>query len=280
MTKSPWVPPRNPELQHLYSEGSGLCWWCGATADSAEHKYKKTDLLRVLGGDEVVVWGSDGVPRRDVRSIRKDPHVRFQPSLCSRCNNAASQPFDRAYECFAKYVDAQMPDLWRMDGIPMKAVYGANWSSRCVDLARYYVKHFGCRITDGGLAVPDSLRAFLNGTEDMTDAQLALVKLRSIKNMGRSFHSSLWLTDFNVWVSRDKSRVTGLVLASFIGYIGVRFEWHETDWPHDSFFRHERPLLNHFNISAELMVPPTPKRRYLRSLDPRIRFQRHWNPRA
>ncbi len=276
MPKEPWSTPTNPELRHLIAGPDGLCWWCGAKADSAEHKYKKTDLHRVKGAEDVVFWGSDGVALHPVRSLRKDPHVRFRPSLCQRCNNAASQPFDRAYDRFAEYVDAQMPDLWRMDGVPMKAVYGADWSAKTVDLARYYAKHFGCRLAEGGLTVPATLRQFLDGADDMPDAHLALLKLRSLKNMGRGFHSSLWLSDLDVWLTPDRSRITGAVMSNFMGYVGVRFEWHDAPWPHDSFFHYERPVLNHFNDASELMMPPIPRRRYLRSLNPRRRFTRHW----
>lgn len=265
----------NPNLAHLLQEHDGLCWWCGAPADSAEHKYKRTDLQRMLGADDFVVWGSQGRPLRSVRSVRKDPQVRFRASLCKNCNTTRSQAFDRAYDRFAEYVDAQMPDLWRMDGIPMRAVFDPGWEAKSVSLAQYFIKHFGCRIVEAGIAPPSSLRDFLDdGSVNMPDAHLALIKLRTRRNMGWAFHRSLFLSTFHVSLAQDSSRFTGIYLASYIGYVGVRFEWHEMPWPHDSFFGHERPIVNAMNDEQEVVVPPTPLQRSLRALNPLVRFRR------
>jgi hypothetical protein len=271
----PWRIEMNPALAHLLHKPDGLCWWCGAPADTAEHKYKRTDLQRVLGKDEFVVWGSQGRRLRNVRSVRRDPQVRFPPSLCRGCNTTRSQPFDRAYDRYAEYVDAQMPDLWGMDGIPMKAVFGSTWEPRSLNLAQYFTKHFGCRIIEAGVALPPSLRAFLDDASvDMPDVQLALIKLRSRKNMGRRFHRSLFLSDFFVTLSKDLSKITGIILASYLGYVGTRFEWHDAPWPHDSFFGHERPILNVMNNPEEVFNPPTPLQRSIKALNPVVRFQR------
>jgi hypothetical protein len=44
----------------IFSE-SGRCWWCGVPADSREHKYKKSDLIRQYGSGP---WTGDQRPQR------------------------------------------------------------------------------------------------------------------------------------------------------------------------------------------------------------------------
>ena len=75
------------------------CWWCGAQSPlSAEHKFKRTDLRRVRGDDEgKLSWLGSGQVR-EIRSDKKSGLVRFGKSLCRSCNDARSQPFDRAYD--------------------------------------------------------------------------------------------------------------------------------------------------------------------------------------
>jgi hypothetical protein len=275
--RGPFRVRRNPEIGHLLAEHGGTCWWCAQPADSQEHKYKRTDLARILGEDSELVWGSKGLSLADIRSIRKDPRVRFQRNLCEKCNNARSQPFDRAYSRYSEYVDANMPTIWQMDGIPMREIFGDDWHAQSLNLARYFVKHFGCRMVDAGVPAPAGLGTFLDGAAALENAFLAFVKLRSIKNMGASFYHALTLMDTHVWLTPKKDRIVGFTTSNFIGYVGVRFEWHEEPWSQDSFFGHERPILNMFNTEDELMSPPTPMQRLWRSLDPQVSSMQHFD---
>ncbi len=80
----------------------GTCWWCGATANSREHKFKRSDLAR-MRGPKGLIWGDSTGESRAVRSDRRSSLVKFEANLCSTCNNARSQPFDRAYDEFSDY---------------------------------------------------------------------------------------------------------------------------------------------------------------------------------
>ncbi|MFC5112013.1 hypothetical protein [Kibdelosporangium philippinense] len=34
------------DIRHDYA---GQCWWCGSVADTREHRYKRSDLIRDFG---------------------------------------------------------------------------------------------------------------------------------------------------------------------------------------------------------------------------------------
>src|SRR5450755_1536950 len=100
------MPPHAPTSVDLVP---GTCWWCRAPADSREHKFKRSDLIRehgaapYVGGAELSIVGASGSIR--ARSNKSRP-LKFKPNLCQACNNARSQPFDRAYDQFVSWIFA------------------------------------------------------------------------------------------------------------------------------------------------------------------------------
>ena len=150
----------------------GTCWWCGASADSREHKFKRSDLVREHGaapyvGSAMLSGVSHTGDPHHMRSNRSDP-LKFKPNLCQRCNNTRSQPFDNAYDEFVAWIFANEQLVLDSRSLDLDAVFGAKWRSRGLDLLRYFVKHICCRIADlvaGGYetAIPSDVIAFLNG---------------------------------------------------------------------------------------------------------------------
>lgn len=254
--------PRNRDFEHLRQPHNGLCWWCGAIATTSEHKYKRSDL-RLLGGSGQVHWGTDPSQPFLVRSTRKDPLVRFSKSLCANCNNARSQPFDRAYDIFRDYVWANLDLLWYQDGLDMRAIYGPKWLEQEFNLARYFVKHFGCRLVDEGVPPPHELAQFLDGAPSIPGVHLALAvqedrfgpcqAMRADGLDGRD----LALAGFYAWTPRDRSRLDRVITAMYVSYVAVRFEWVvDGTVAHSSFFPYPMPLLNHFESEGQLIFPP------------------------
>jgi hypothetical protein len=146
----------------------GICWWCGAPADSREHRLKRSDIVREYGKP----------PYHGLRTLtrfsggdRHDFHgpasrlVKFANSLCARCNNARSQPFDQAWDHFTRHLAQHEEAILATRTIDLAAVYGASWEERAADLARYVVKHLICRIVDlpGPVRLDSDLITFLDG---------------------------------------------------------------------------------------------------------------------
>lgn len=206
------------------------CWWCGSSEPlTQEHKFKKRDLSRMGGADDLV-WGGDEI--RKIKSIRKSNEVRFRASLCARCNNTASQPFDYAYDVFSDFI-WDNSNLWEADHVDWWDVYGNTWQSGSLNLARYAAKHMGCRMVHDGYAVPDSIRTFLDGGPTNGEINMALIKSEQ--------HHELYLTGrrdgvdtLGLWnppadgtVSRSRKCLTSYWSATIIGFVGIAYSWEE-----------------------------------------------------
>jgi hypothetical protein len=165
MSEEQEAPKPEVPRQHRYDYG-GSCWWCGAVADSREHKYKRTDLARIFGpgpyvGDAAVVRGVAGLSLQ-VQGP-KSGEVKFPPVLCATCNNARSQPFDSAYDAFTEFITQQETPILQTRRFRFSEVYGAEWRSAKENLAKYYVKHIGCRLADAGIRVERPMLDYLDG---------------------------------------------------------------------------------------------------------------------
>lgn len=248
-----WLPPG--ALDHLKVSSNGQCWWCRERpATTGEHKYKQTDLARLMGDDSLIwVGGGDTREIRGKSGIKRDRYgvVKFPKSLCDACNNAHSQPFDRAYSTFSDYLDSTRARI--LPGIPFDELYGDTWKQDTLDLARYYAKHFGCRMARSDLPVPDSLRTFMDGAEDMPDAHLALVTTDSVHRIaGRGLTMS---SDF-VRTDPERKEFRGCVMAAYVGSVGVRYEWwaggRKPEGWDSQFFHFPSPVINCFKDERAL----------------------------
>ena len=145
---------------HLMAIALRQCWICGAPAQSREHRLKRSDLVRAYGkgpytGPSVPLHVRNGKLTR-IQGPGSDT-VKYSHSLCQTCNSASTQPFDRAYDTFVSWVQAHESNVLLSRMINFQDVYGANFETGQRNLFKYFVKSFGCRLFDAGLAVPRDL---------------------------------------------------------------------------------------------------------------------------
>jgi hypothetical protein len=150
----------------------GQCYWCRQReANSREHKFKRSDLVREHGRGElrgertIVKYGAEG--SLDIRST-KSAALKFRPSLCAECNNARSQPIDAAYDRFVDGVLDNEKKILAERKIDLEEIFGAEWQPAAADTHRYYVKHALCRLVEshrdpGEVELPADALAFLDG---------------------------------------------------------------------------------------------------------------------
>lgn len=238
-------------MTHLLVEHDGICWWCRSRpATTGEHKFKASDLVRLMG-DDTLIWGDREGNTREIRGksgIRRDRYgvVKFPKSMCDICNNSRSQPFDLAYEQFSNYL-IEHRNLRFLPGIALVDIFGEQWRSLGLDLARYYAKHFGCQMVRTGVGAPDSLREFMDGALDISDAHMALVTTDSVNST--MLKNGLSISAGAVFADRQFTQITGCVFAAYVGSIGVRFEWQKAGLPdgeRSQFFHYPVPVLNFF----------------------------------
>lgn len=173
MNDQPFLPH---ELRYDYA---GCCWWCGSVANSREHKFKRSDLVRMFGagpyrGD--VAWGR-GEERRNPQGASSSD-LKFAVNLCRRCNNERSQPFDRAYDMWAEWVTDHLDAVTERDELDLTEVFDADAEARIANLARYFVKAIGCRIAAEGVEVPEDFIAFLDGGQSRPSSLRAGLGIR------------------------------------------------------------------------------------------------------
>lgn len=236
-------------MAHLRLQPTGTCWWCRIRpATTAEHKFKRTDLTELMAGGDVLVWGDDAGSTREIRGksgASRDRYgvVKFPKSMCEPCNNKRSKPFDNAYEVFARAIRSQ--SVLR-EGVDLRNIFGSYWEEAALDLARYYSKHFGCRMVADRVPVPNSLNEFLDGATDMSDAHMALV---ATENVSARFGKGDSINPNVVEADKTLSKFVRYVFVKYIGGLGVRYEWRENglgDQERSQFFHHPYPVINHF----------------------------------
>jgi len=141
------------------------CWICGKPADSSEHAIKKTDIARFFGGGpypkgkRLLKKTEDG--RRAFIQSPDSTHIKYSNVLCHSCNTARTQLFDRAYDQFMGYMNQETARVLEDRRINLRRVYGICGNGQHMNLFKYFVKCFGCRLADSGVPVPTELSSFL-----------------------------------------------------------------------------------------------------------------------
>ena len=200
---------------HRFDYG-GQCWWCGQAADSGEHKYKRTDLVREFGTGP---W-KNAVARvvsekpRDVQSPGATG-LKFSKVLCGNCNSARSQKFDRAYDIFSSYIVQEQERILSESGFRWSQIFGSEWRNGRNLVSAYWLKHIGCRFADGGVEVDPKISIYLNdpGQIRSVPLRMELQIQEDLEALTRHFQShsqdfpSLWIGDLLCLYSRSRQRI-------------------------------------------------------------------------
>ena len=156
---------------------TGTCWWGGKSADTGEHKFKRSDLRRAFGRG---AWGRDNpvvhVSDRGQGRVNSSnaARLKFAAVLCADCNSTRSQPFDLAYERFADHFVSMADQLLADGSFDWADVFPDEWRAGQLNLAKYWVKHIGCRLAQEGVPVHPDLRTFLDGQGPLLRLSLRL----------------------------------------------------------------------------------------------------------
>ncbi len=218
------------DLDRIRRDQTGVCWWCAGVADSREHRHKAS-VLRRMWSDEGLYLGRDGEDLYNLRSWRSDA-VKFSKVLCQRCNNVRSQPFDKAYDVYAEFLQSTAGRLPRGESIDWRQIYGADWQESARLLGCYAVKNFACWIAENGFAPSDVFATFLDGGE-LVDTRLMLARQQSASlayravrlDGGPTFDRGIGVLGAVGWLDSERSRLVGYEHYSYIGDICTRFNW-------------------------------------------------------
>lgn len=141
-----------------------LCWICKAnSADSGEHKTKRSDLLAVLGK-----------PSQQQPLYYHNLHKRNQPvgsldakilkntvRICSYCNNTRTQPHDFAWEAMSDRLRSRKLKVG--DWVRCERIFPDSTKRRMIDVHLFFLKLTGCMIAEAmanGTDIPIPLAPF------------------------------------------------------------------------------------------------------------------------
>lgn len=183
-----------------------LCWICkGAKADSGEHKTKRSDLLAVLGKpsqDEPFYYHDQAMINRVVRSL--DAKILKSPvRICSRCNNARTQPHDLAWQTLSDRLRSRRLAIGQW--VRCNRIFGYLTRREMLNVHLFFLKLTGCMIAEAkanGHDVPIPLDPFSDAImSGRPHAEVHLQFGRHDGGIGRS--------DLHVWKTDPGGSVLG-----------------------------------------------------------------------
>ena len=127
------------------------CWICGVIADSGEHMIKRSDLKDALGGGPYRFHTAE---KRN--TIMQGPNAKIIKSftICAKCNNQLSQPYDKAWETFSKYLQASDRIVATPgNNIKLKNIFPGKIHDSMLFVHLFFVKLFGCRIAEENIPI-------------------------------------------------------------------------------------------------------------------------------
>jgi len=131
------------------------CWICGSSADSREHKIKKSDLKNLLEKSP-----TQNSPIYIHTALRKNQPVaslnakalKYAPSLCTYCNSTRTQPHDFAWQRLAESLCSNNLPLGTMQHVRTNRIFPYDTRRAMRHAHLYLVKVFGCQIVEGKVA--------------------------------------------------------------------------------------------------------------------------------
>lgn len=132
-----------------------LCWICGDVANSREHGVKKSTLKTVFREP------SQKRPHRFHTNAARNQRIgglnnrrlKFEPSICSYCNNTRTQPFDNAWHELFEYIYHREPRVQVGSKIRGCKVFPTHASKQLLNTHLYFAKVLGCNLVEGGVSV-------------------------------------------------------------------------------------------------------------------------------
>lgn len=149
------------------------CWICGDIATSGEHKIMKSILKDVF---------KDNFENKDLLHIKDDKttnlqgasskKIQYLKSLCNKCNNQYTQPFDFSFLKFFEYIKNNHSLLFKTKMLDFEKVYGESYREEIINLFKYFIKIFGCDLNDNRLIIPSDLIEVIKNISDKTNLTL------------------------------------------------------------------------------------------------------------
>ncbi len=242
----PWMP--TDAVDALRRPFDSRCWWCGSTDLSAEHRFKRSDLSKLDASKGGLDWIDSGTGVLQRIRGPQDKRIKFEPNLCKRCNNARSQPSDRAWDLMFDYIAQNWyRGLRRSRTIDFANILGDAEEPRRV--AQYLVKNMACTIVSSGFAVPPGIISFLDDDPvDRREIQSVFFRCRSCweqeRNVSKSEISSLARASLYAELDRETMEPNVFATEFQVGAFGFMIRWDGVNESPPAFFEVDRATIH------------------------------------
>lgn len=208
------------------------CWWCKEAGNSAEHKHKRTDIVREYGAGP---YKNDNallhITEEDINYIRGPNSIflKFNKYFCEKCNNVRSKPFDSAYTIFIEYIRANEIKILKSRSVDLDVIFGKSWESEIEKVKKYFLKHLGCRIAELNSNFPIPIIEILNGQKQTSKFFIKLCILPDVlMHIARAKNKYDMFCDFEISKLRGNQVDNEYVYEDLMGY--YRYSWLSIDY--------------------------------------------------
>ncbi|MCI5165039.1 MAG: hypothetical protein D3903_02850 [Candidatus Electrothrix sp. GM3_4] len=157
--------------------------------------------------------------------------LSYHPVICSHCNNNRSQPWDNAYKFFERWVFDNSDLIYAKRFAPLELVYGEDaWWCQSLNLFKYFVKAFGCRLASAETSVPDDLVDLLDKEYFLTNLRICFSINRVSYTFPEYFESALGIGNLYQINSRSQGTMERYTWCINISWLRIWF-----------FYAHEIP---------------------------------------
>ena len=132
------------------------CWICGESANTGEHRIKKSDLGLVfqnVSPEKPIYTKTEFGKFVKIGSLDSD-RFKSRAKICHHCNTTRSQPFDQAWKQLSKYLQANTKRLRIGDRISLHRVFPGSTKESMLNVHLYFLKIFGCLIIEHEIPTP------------------------------------------------------------------------------------------------------------------------------
>lgn len=125
-----------------------ICWICNQEeATTGEHIIKASDIAMLypdLSTDRPVFLRKEGERTRSVFG-KRNANLKFEKSLCARCNNELTQPHDLARDRFIRAL-LEATKASKFGSIRASTLFPADPQRGLLDTHLFFAKLFGCTV--------------------------------------------------------------------------------------------------------------------------------------
>lgn len=127
------------------NKSAARCWICGVPAASGEHIPKKATVRDVFGvvSQAQPLYHSSAKQRNRMLQSINSTQLKLRV-LCGDCNSGLTQPYDRAWDQWWRYLSSNALSLANGAWIRRSRVFSSNVAASMMDLHLYAVKLMGC----------------------------------------------------------------------------------------------------------------------------------------